>query len=137
MLSATYERRFPESGSTSREIRIRKTDWDTLCDDTIVELKIRARLTSLMKLYCSHGPVDMHEKMFKFLQHYSANGRQVRLEEFKAGPVRLFGFSRNVHARSVFFVTGMDVAKKQARANQRLVEKAGEEAIRLSGLIAP
>ncbi|WP_156022182.1 hypothetical protein [Sphingomonas sp. UNC305MFCol5.2] len=130
-----YVQRFTGGIQVRRAIYLREREWAVLIDPTLVDLRARARLESLMQHYCDHGPIDMNEKMFKFLEHFKAERRQVRLEEFKAGAVRLFGFGA-LHAKTAsFFVTGMDAAKKQAKADRTLLDSAGKEAIRLSQIV--
>lgn len=127
-----YTQRFIGGDRDKRAIYFRAREWDMLVDPRQVDLRTRARLESLMQHYCDHGPIDMHEKMFKFLEHFKAERRRIRLEEFKAGPVRLFGFAVQ-HAKAMaFFVTGIDAAKKQAKADRTLLDAAGKEAVRLS-----
>ena len=60
---------------------------------------------------------------------------KVRLEEFKAKAVRLFGFRADDAGQPTFFVTGSDVAKKGKKANPVLIDLAGREAIRIVGVL--
>ena len=60
---------------------------------------------------------------------------KVRLEEFKAKAVRLFGFRADDSGQPTFFVTGSDVAKKANKANPVLVDLAGREAVRIVGVL--
>lgn len=130
-----YVRRFPfPLRDSKRQIMMRDREWDIFQND--IPARSKARLELLADDYCTSGP-DLFDKTdFRFLGHKSYEGVKVRLEEFKAPQVRLFGFSGDMGGMATFFVTGIDPAKKQRKANDDKVTSAVKEAVRLKQLLS-
>lgn len=112
---------------------MREREWSEFRDD--IPARSKARLGLVIADYCE-GPQDLDKTDFRFLKHYSREGTKVRMEEFKAPQVRLFGFCADDEGVSTFFVTGSDTAKKQQKMNVDRFEAAGREAVKLAKLLA-
>lgn len=133
-----YMVRFPRKGAGTgqvRQVAMRDKEWKVF-DQEILALS-KARLEATMKAYCASGPIGLPGSLFKFLEHYETQGLKVRLEEFKAKGVRLFGFCALAGKVPTFFITGSDTDKKRRKANQTLVDLAGKEAVRLLKILSP
>ncbi len=128
-----YLQRFPVAGAATNVLAMRVKEWKVF--DTGIAMTAKARLQASMETYCELGPVPLPDSLFKFLEHYEHAGVKVRLEEFKAKAVRLFGFRADDAGQPTFFVTGSDVAKKGNKANPVLVDIAGREAVRIVGVL--
>lgn len=128
-----YSQRLPVAGTAANVVAMRGKEWKVF--DTGIAQTAKARLQATMETYCTLGPMPLPDSLFRFLEHYEGSGAKVRLEEFKARAVRLFGFRADDMGQPTFFVTGSDVAKKGNKANPVLVDLAGREAVRIVGVL--
>jgi len=60
---------------------------------------------------------------------------KVRLQAFKPWQLRAYWFRREVNGKSTIFITGVDPAKKQDRADPEILKAAGKEAVRINDLL--
>lgn len=114
---------------------MREREWKVYEND--IPARDKARLKNVLDDYCDNGPSDLSPTDFKFMGHLSYSGVKVRMEEFKSAQVRLFGFLATFEDQLTFFVTGMDPAKKQQKADQKKLAAAVKEAVRITGLLKP
>jgi hypothetical protein len=130
-----YVVRFPHPERPSlRKVAMREREWREYSDD--IPARSKARLKLVISDYCDEGPQDLDKSDFRFLKHYSREGTKVRMEEFKAPQVRLFGFCADDAGVSTFFVTGCDPAKKQQKLDTDRFEAAGREAVKVMKSLA-
>ena len=84
-----------------------------------------------MVFYLRSGPENLPAQSFRFEKWHEAEGRKVRLETFKGYQTRLYGFATHVMGQRTFFITRLDLAKKDNKAKRRVLDAAGAEAIRI------
>ncbi len=65
----------------------------------------------------------------------SEKNKQIKLEAFKPFQMRAYGFCRAVNGKPTFIITGLDRSKKQDRGDQDVINAAGNEAVRVNGLL--
>jgi hypothetical protein len=130
-----YVLRFPYPDRPSvRKVAMREREWSEFQGD--IPARSQSRLKLVVAEYCEDGPQDLNKTDFRFLKHYSREGSKVRMEEFKAPQVRLFGFCAEDEGTTTFFVTGSDLAKKQQQLNADRFEAAGREAVRVAKFLS-
>lgn len=128
MALSDYRIRFPHPDRPSlRKVAMRDREWKTFTQT--IAARSKARLEHVIGDYCENGPDELDETDFKFIGHFSHGGLKVRMEEFKARHVRLFGFCTEWNGRATFFVTGIDPVKKQDKICKRKFKAAGLEAV--------
>lgn len=88
----------------------------------------RAKIESIMRAYCDLGPENLPPKRFKFETQHSKDGKNTRIEVFKARHVRFYGACGRLGDRPVFLVTASDLAKKTDAANPKILKAAGNRA---------
>jgi hypothetical protein len=129
-----YIVRFPYPARPSGwSVAIRSKEWKAYQAD--ITVRARARLKLVVNDYCTDGPASLNNTDFRFLGHKGSAGVTIRLEEFKAWGVRLFGFLHDNSGSPTFFVTGMDEAKKQQKGSQVKIAAAVKEAVRVRKIL--
>lgn len=129
-----YTVRFPyPARPTKWSVAMRNKEWKAFQDD--IPARAKARLLSITRDYCNLGPDFFDITDFRFLGHKRSVGVSVRMEEFKAPGVRLFGFLHPSGGKPTFYVTGMDPAKKQQKGNQTKIASAVKEALRVKKIL--
>ena len=89
-----------------------------------VEEKKKARFARIMELWCDDSRLT--PEMFNANEGRS-NGN-ILLQAFKAFKVRLYGFARQVAGLKTFIIVDIDPAKKQDRADPRILKRAKRRA---------
>ena len=91
----------------------------------------RTGLEGLVKRYADHGSACIPTGKYNGNEgsYPTATGKRVRLEAFKVGQLRVYGFCEEFNSRRTFFITGFDASKKQDRANQTILKTSGTEAV--------
>lgn len=98
----------------------------------------RAELGALIARYADGGPHALPRTKFNGNEGWFPSERapaKVRLEAFKPWQLRAYGFCRSFDGQGTFFITGVDIAKKQNRADQARLRSAGAEAVRLNSAL--
>ncbi|GHH16152.1 hypothetical protein GCM10008023_19830 [Sphingomonas glacialis] len=88
----------------------------------------RAKLQVTMTAWTKTGPKDLPPQKFTFEIQYEKNGKNARIDAFKGWQVRLYGTTMQVDQKPMFIVTGIDVAKKQNKADPKKLDAAGKAA---------
>lgn len=92
----------------------------------------RLTIRNWMRFWVNDGPQDIPPEKFKFQQRFNQNGfKPVVISAFKSYQARYYGFSRVVDGKMTFFVTAIDPAKKDDKANDEVLERASREAFRV------
>lgn len=97
--------------------------------DSLIDIRIAARLEALFTKYSNEGPQSLPKQQFRFEMHHNRGSSQVRVEAFKAQHVRMYGFCSQCDKRPTFFVTASDLAKKQDKADKETLVMAGDLAL--------
>jgi len=84
----------------------------------------RARFAAVMKRWCDG--VSMPIEMFNWNEGRSADGIMIRA--FKGFKIRLYGFERTVSAKRTFLIVEIDPAKKQDKADPKVLSRAKKRA---------
>lgn len=95
----------------------------------------RAGLEALIRDYSEGGPSALPFSKFNADEGWFPGKRapnKIRLEAFKPWQLRAYGFCREYAGSPWFFITGVDVSKKQDGGDQDIIEAAGKEAARLN-----
>ena len=127
-----YTKRFPRQGSAANEIAMRDKEWKVF--DSGIDQQAKARLEASFESYCEYGPENLPDSLFKFVGQHQHGGVKVRIEEFKAWGVRMFGLRGDDGGQPTFLVTGSDTAKKSTesrKANRIAMEVAAKEAAKV------
>lgn len=125
MLPQGFQIRFQ---GTKRAIAFSDAHWRIM---ETIQPNARAKVEATMRAYCDRGPQDMPPQRFKFETQYEQSGKMTRIEVFKARHVRFYGACGRLGSRPVFLVTGVDTAKKDDAADQRILRAAGKLAHKL------
>lgn len=80
----------------------------------------RARFESVMTRWCDGIPLT--PEMFNTNEGRSKNN--IRLQAFKGFKIRLYGFDRKVASIRTFIIVEIDPAKKQDKADPRILKRA-------------
>lgn len=129
-----YTVRFPHPARASAwSVAMRNKEWKAFQDD--ISARSKARLKLVIDDYCVSGPTSLDQTDFRFLGHKTYMGISIRLEEFKAPAVRFFGFLHDNAGSPTFFVTGMDLDKKQQKANSVKINAAVKVAVRVKKIL--
>ena len=115
-------------------IVIRNADWKDFTKKA--GASGRAQAESVMKLYIRFGPEDLPRDKFVHEERYEAGGRKARIQTFKGFQTRLYGFEAQVDGQRTFFITRLDLAKKDDKAKRRVLDAAGKEAIKVLKALA-
>ena len=93
----------------------------------------RAGLETIVDRYSKGGWENVPRKKFNGNEGWfpSDNDKRIRLEAFKPWQLRAYGFCEQFNERQTFFITGVYTSKKQDRADQNILAKAGKEAVRV------
>jgi len=89
--------------------------YDALADQS------KGRLQAVMSRWCEGG--SLTPEMFNANEGRSPR-HGILLQAFKTFKVRLYGFSSAVGGRRTFVIVDADPAKKQARADQKILKRA-------------
>ncbi|MGZ8362881.1 MAG: hypothetical protein ACXW3D_03380 [Caulobacteraceae bacterium] len=98
----------------------------------------RAGLDDVLARYAKNGPAGVPPKKYNGQEGWFPSDKaqnKIRLEALKPWQLRAYGFCRDFNGRPTLFITGVDTAKKQDRANQSILKAAGGEAFRLNELL--
>lgn len=96
--------------------------------------KQRAELEAIVRRYASGGPSELPRSKFNGNEGWfpsAAASPKIMLQAFKPWQLRAYGFCRTFNGRPTFFITAIDPAKKQDRADPRILKAAGDEAVQL------
>ena len=80
----------------------------------------RARFEAVMRRWCDGVPLTA--EMFNANEGRSNGG--ILLQAFKAFKIRLYGFERRISQVRTFLIVEMDTAKKQDKADQKILKRA-------------
>jgi hypothetical protein len=89
-------------------------------DYEAIEQRKRDRFERIMEMWCEGRRLT--EEMFNANEGRSSGN--LLLQAFKAFKVRLYGFVRPVAGRKTFIIVAIDPAKKQDRADPRVLSRA-------------
>lgn len=98
----------------------------------------RAGLEELVRRYAKDGPKGIPGKKWNGAEGWFPSDKapgKVRLEALKPWQLRAYGFCCEFRGRPTLFITGIDPAKKQNKADRAILKAAGDEAFRVSELI--
>ena len=118
--------------------------------DVVIKSKIKSKLhrkatndqlaglKDLMERYGESGFDNMPRGKFNASEEWFATskGKQVLLQAFKPGQLRVYGFRQNFNGRPTFFITGFDPVKKQDDADQNIIAASGKEAVTVFDLLS-
>jgi hypothetical protein len=90
-------------------------------------------LRSLVRRFCSGEKLPSGKFNGNEGRHPDAGvSGNILLQAFKPFQLRAYGFVQQFNGRSIFFITGVDTAKKQNKANQTILDNAGRTAYELN-----
>jgi len=97
-----------------------------------------AGLKDLMERYGESGFDNMPRGKFNASEERFVNskGKQVLLQAFKPGQLRVYGYCQSFNGRPTFFITGFDPVKKQDDADQDVIAASGKEAVAVFDLLS-
>jgi hypothetical protein len=95
---------------------IRK-EYDSLDD------RKKGKLNAIMRLWCERGPQALTPEMFNSNEGRTSQ-RSIMLQAFKTFKVRLYGFTGQVGSKRTFVIVDADPAKKQNRADPKILKRA-------------
>ncbi len=124
-----YIIRFPKEGDPVGKhgsIAFKDKEWKAFQKDVIPQT--RAKLEVTMKAWTKDGPANLPPQKFTFELQYEKGGKNARIDAFKGWQVRIYGTTMQVDAKPMFLVTGIDVAKKQDKADPAKLNAAGDAA---------
>lgn len=90
-------------------------------------VKARAKLDAIFRLYCQHGAEGFKPDKFKFEARVSVEGVNVPVFVFKAWQVRVYGAQIDLDGHQTFVGTEIDLKKKQDKANQAMLRRAAHK----------
>jgi hypothetical protein len=97
-----------------------------------------AGLEDLIERYAKEGPKGVPPKKWNGAEGWFPSDKapgKVRLEALKPWQLRAYGFCCEFRGRPTLFITGIDPAKKQDKADRAILDAAGREAFRVSKLM--
>ena len=103
-----------EGGRVGITLRIAK-HWDGL------DAKIRGRFRRAMREWCEGRMLP--REVYKTGGRYGKTPGGTTIAVFKSGQVRLYGFERHIDEIRTFVVVDCDLAKKQNRADQDVIDR--------------
>ncbi|WP_152569483.1 MULTISPECIES: hypothetical protein [Sphingomonas] len=86
-----------------------------------IEERYQSRLLRIMELWCDGRPLT--EEMFN-PNEGRATRTNLMLQAFKGFKIRLYGFVRQVSLKKTFIIVDMDTAKKQNKADPKILKRA-------------
>ncbi len=104
-----------------------KSDFDALPEAT------RARFVRIMELWTER--MALTQEQFNGNEGRAQKGDiNVLIQAFKAFKIRLYGFATEVGDRRSFLIVAIDPAKKQNKADPKVLKRAKDRAIELTTL---
>ena len=126
-----YTIRFPKEGGPPAphgSIAFKDKEWKEFLN---VIPQTRAKLEVTMTAWTKSGPINLPPQKFTFETQYEKAGKNARIDAFKGWQVRIYGTTMQVNQKPMFLVTGIDVAKKQDKADPNKLSSAGSAAYNL------
>jgi maltooligosyltrehalose synthase len=97
-----------------------------------VQRKHGMQIRHWMEIWTKDGPQNIPAERFKHQEQVTKNGhRPVTIYAFKAHQARYYGFSCEFDGKTTFFVTAIDPAKKDDKADPEMIARAGREAFQV------
>ena len=99
-----------------------------VADFDAIEERKQARLLRVMELWCEGQRLS--EEQFNGNEGRAKHGNiSVLLQAFKTHKIRLYGIDSNIRGYRTFIIVEIDGAKKQNKADPKVLKRAKESAI--------